>query len=239
MYRLISFSRYLWRSLFRESKTLCAFYTERYIDWSLSESDIQIIILKRCEQNKVYSSANVVIFLGGKFREKCCYDISHGGNFHDTTPFSFKKGMWLLFLLGDNFRKEDKSAKNSKSTPTRKCPRLQYYDMSQEDSGSIRTSSWPGWRRGSPPTRPVPNYRRLETLAPIWNIQDQYSENFHYKSCPFLNVHIKNLMVEIWINECKSLYFYTNKKPLKTVYPDCQANSKTFKNAKVLTKYLT
>ena len=65
-------------------------------------------------------------FRWGKISRKCWQDISHGGNFHDSTPYFLHKGIWVLLSRGGNFREEDKSAKNAKITPTRKFPRLQY-----------------------------------------------------------------------------------------------------------------
>ena len=63
-------------------------------------------------------------FRWGKISRKCWQDISRGGNFHETTPFSFINSYGFLFSRGGNFREEDKSAKNAKITPTRKFPRL-------------------------------------------------------------------------------------------------------------------
>ena len=68
----------------------------------------------------------MVIFAGGKFREKCCQDLSGGGNFRDTSHISLIKSYGFLFSRGGNFRKEDNIAKNTKITPTRKFPCLQY-----------------------------------------------------------------------------------------------------------------
>ena len=62
----------------------------------------------------------------GKISWKCWQVISHGGNFHDTTPISFTKAYWVYFSRWGNICKEDKSVKNSKITPTRKFPSLQY-----------------------------------------------------------------------------------------------------------------
>ena len=65
------------------------------------------------------NTVNVVIFAGGKFREKCWRDITRGVIFHYTTPISFIKAYGFYFSRGGNFREEDKSAKkkNKKITP--------------------------------------------------------------------------------------------------------------------------
>ena len=65
-------------------------------------------------------------FRWGKISRKCWQDISRGGYFHETTPFSFINSYGFYFRVGVIFREEDKSAKNAKITPTRKFPRLQY-----------------------------------------------------------------------------------------------------------------
>ena len=52
-----------------------------------------------------------------KISRKCWQDISRGGNFHDSTPISFKKAYGFYFPVGGYFREEDKSAKNAKIHP--------------------------------------------------------------------------------------------------------------------------
>ena len=64
-------------------------------------------------------------FRWGKISRKCWQDISHGGNFHDTTPISFIKVYGFYFRVGVIFAKKAKARKTRKITPTRKFPRLQ------------------------------------------------------------------------------------------------------------------
>ena len=63
-------------------------------------------------------------FRWGKIQQKC-WHISRGGNFNNNTPNFLHKGLWVLSSRGGNFP-EKKNAKNTKITPTRKFPRLQY-----------------------------------------------------------------------------------------------------------------
>ena len=62
-------------------------------------------------------------FRWGKISRKCWQDISHGGNFHDTTPISFLKAYGFYYFY---FRVGIIFAKNAKIPPMRKFPRLQY-----------------------------------------------------------------------------------------------------------------
>ena len=57
------------------------------------------------------STVNVVVFAGGKFREKCWPDISRGGNFHETNPISFINAYGFYFRVGVNFAKRQKREK--------------------------------------------------------------------------------------------------------------------------------
>ena len=54
-------------------------------------------------------------FRWGEISQKGCQDLSHGGNFHDTTPISLIKSYELNFCIGGNFCKEGNIAK---ITPT-------------------------------------------------------------------------------------------------------------------------
>ena len=58
-------------------------------------------------------------FPWGEISRKCWQDISHGGNFHDTTPISFIKVYGFYFRVGVIFAKKT-TAKNAKITPTQK-----------------------------------------------------------------------------------------------------------------------
>ena len=78
---------------------------------------LQIIVRK--------DTVNVVIFGGGGISRKCLEDLSHGGYFHDTSPFSIIKSYGFYFTRGINFRKEANISKNAKITLTRKSPCLQ------------------------------------------------------------------------------------------------------------------
>ena len=66
-----------------------------------------------------------VVFHWEKISWKCWKDISHGGNFHDTTHISFIKAYGFYFRVGVIFAKKTKARKMWKITPTRKFPRLQ------------------------------------------------------------------------------------------------------------------
>ena len=67
----------------------------------------------------------MVIFAGGKFHENVGKTFHMGVIFTILLVFPYK-GIWVLFSCGGNFWKEDKSVKNTKITPTRKCPCLQF-----------------------------------------------------------------------------------------------------------------
>ena len=64
-----------------------------------------------------YITVNVVIFAGGKRSRKCWQDISHGRNFHDTTPTSFIKAFGFYFRAGVIFAKKTKARKTRKLPP--------------------------------------------------------------------------------------------------------------------------
>ena len=55
-------------------------------------------------------------FRWGKISRKCWQDISRGGNFHDTSPISFREAYGFYFCIGVIF------AKNAKAQKTRKLP---------------------------------------------------------------------------------------------------------------------
>ena len=56
-------------------------------------------------------------FRWGKISRKCWQDISHGGNFHDTTPISFIKAYGFYFRVGVILAKKTKSQKTRKLPP--------------------------------------------------------------------------------------------------------------------------
>ena len=56
-------------------------------------------------------------FRWGKISRKCWQDISRGGNFHDTTPFSFIKAYGSYFRVGVIFAKKTKARKTRKLPP--------------------------------------------------------------------------------------------------------------------------
>ena len=100
---LLRFGRFVIASLFVSSVSWCAMIYDTY-----------------CKRG---------YFRWGKISWKCWQDISRGGNFHDTAPFSFIKSYGFYFSRGGNFREEDQNAKIAKITPTRKFPRLQYSNL--------------------------------------------------------------------------------------------------------------
>ena len=56
-------------------------------------------------------------FRWGKISRKWWQDISHGGNFHDTTSISFIKAYGIYFRAGVIFSKETKARKTQKISP--------------------------------------------------------------------------------------------------------------------------
>ena len=56
-------------------------------------------------------------FRWGKISRKCWQDISRGGNFHDSTPFSFIKAYGFYFRVGVIFAKKTKARKTRKLPP--------------------------------------------------------------------------------------------------------------------------
>ena len=56
-------------------------------------------------------------FRWGKISRKCWQDISRGGNFHETTPFSFISSYGFYFRVGVIFAKKTKSRKTRKLPP--------------------------------------------------------------------------------------------------------------------------
>ena len=56
-------------------------------------------------------------FRWGKISRKCWQYISRGGNFHDTTPFSFIKSYGFYFRVGVIFAKKTKAQKSRKLPP--------------------------------------------------------------------------------------------------------------------------
>ena len=56
-------------------------------------------------------------FRWGEISRKCWQDISRGGNFHDTTPFSFIKSYGYYFRVGVIFTKKTKARKSRKLPP--------------------------------------------------------------------------------------------------------------------------
>ena len=47
------------------------------------------------EAHRKKNTVNVVIFAGGKFRENVGKTLHVGGKFHNTTPISFIKALWI------------------------------------------------------------------------------------------------------------------------------------------------
>ena len=78
-------------------------------------------------------TVNVVIFAGGKFREKCRQDTSRRGNFHDTASFSFIKAYEFYFCVGVIF------AKNTKARQTRKLP--------PRENFHVYSTFWVQWQK--------------------------------------------------------------------------------------------
>ena len=53
----------------------------------------------------------MIIFAGVKFLQKCWQDISHGGNFHETTHISFILVYGFYFCVGVIFANKTKARK--------------------------------------------------------------------------------------------------------------------------------
>ena len=78
----------------------------------------------RCKRNAsrfcvtiCHFTVNLVIFPGGEISRKCWQDISHWGNFHDSTPISFIKAYGCYFCVGVIFTKKTKVRKARKLPP--------------------------------------------------------------------------------------------------------------------------
>ena len=63
-------------------------------------------------------------FRWGKISRKCWQDISRGGNFHETTPFSFINSYGFYLRVGVIFAKKTKAQKTRKLPP---CENFQVY----------------------------------------------------------------------------------------------------------------
>ena len=53
---------------------------------------------------------------GGGISRKCWQDLSHGGNFHNTTPFSLRNSYRFNFCAAEIFAKKAMLGKNVKIT---------------------------------------------------------------------------------------------------------------------------
>ena len=83
----------------------------RYIPNRKNSSIFPAELWKKQLQWGTEVTANVVIFAGGKFGEKCWQDLSRQSKFLRYFTNFLNKVLWVLFSRGGNFRKEDHIAK--------------------------------------------------------------------------------------------------------------------------------
>ena len=96
-----------------DNSTSCPGYDSFYPYCLQTLQTLKFNITQLLISNSICSyTVNVVIFAGGKFSRKRWQDISRGGNFHETTPFSFINAYRFYFRMGVIFVK----------TKTRKLP---------------------------------------------------------------------------------------------------------------------
>ena len=77
-------------------------------DWSLLRPQAPLLQSPYCKRG---------YFRWGKISQKCWQDVSHGGNFHDTSPISFIKAYGFYFRVGVIFAKKTRARKTRKLPP--------------------------------------------------------------------------------------------------------------------------
>ena len=86
-------------------------------------------------------------FPWGKISRKCWQDISHGGNFHDTSPIFFIKAYGFYFRVGVIFAKKTKARKTRKLPPRENFHVYSNQFMQLNPFPTVTTFTWTGAER--------------------------------------------------------------------------------------------
>ena len=94
------------------------------------------------------TTANLVIFAGGKYHSKNLLDCSHSGNLHATNAVHVSMTLGLYLSVGENFPNQWTIPKDVKITPMQKFTRIQNCKCLKQMSAFIvsRYLNWRIWR---------------------------------------------------------------------------------------------